>query len=477
MFARSDYDAIVVGAGPNGLSAAIVLAQAGLSILVVEAKETIGGGARSKELTLPGFVHDVCSAVHPLGIGSPFFRSLPLEQYGLEWVQPDLPLAHPLDDGSAVLLAHTIEETAANLGVDRHAYKHLMQPFVAHWDMIVDAFLGPLRLKPLLHPLALAPFGIDAIQPARMFAEHTFKGERAQALFAGVSGHAQLPLEKLTSTAVGLVLATAAHVGGWPIARGGSQSIMNALAGYLVSLGGEIATGIEVKDIAELPPARAVLFDLTPQQILRIAGQRLPAGYKKSLQRYRYGPGAFKIDYALDGPIPWRAEECLRAGTVHLGGTLAEIAHSERQIQQGIPPTQPYVLLAQQSLFDSTRAPAGKQTAWAYCHVPNGSTFDMTTRIEEQIERFAPGFRERVLARHSSSPAELESYNQNYIGGDINGGQLDIWQLFTRPTLRLNPYTTPNKSIYICSSSTPPGGGVHGLCGYYAGQAALRHLL
>lgn len=477
MSIRQAYDAVVVGSGPNGLSAAIELARAGRSVLVVEAKDTVGGGTRSKELTLSGFVHDVCSAIHPLGYGSPFFRMLPLEEYGLEWVHPPVALAHPLDDGMAMLLNDSIEDTAATLGSDAGAYQRLMVPLVKHWDAIVRAFVGPLRLSSLLHPFALAPFAFSALCSARWLAEHRFKGERARALLAGMAAHSMLPLEHLPSAAIGLTLMASGHCYGWPFPRGGSQKIADALAAYLRSLGGEIVTDWEVENIDALPSSRAVLFDVTPRQLLRIAGHHLPERYKRSLRRYRYGPGSFKIDFALAGPIPWQAQACLQAGTVHVGGTLEEIAASERQNWQGKPAERPFVLVAQQSLFDPTRAPEGKHTVWAYCHIPHASTFDMTERIEAQIERFAPGFRERILARHILTPADLERYNANYVGGDINGGVQDLWQLFTRPTLRLEPYRTPAKNIFICSSATPPGGGVHGLCGYFAAQAALRSIL
>ncbi len=456
MSSRHSYDAIVVGAGPNGLAAAITLARAGRSVLVLESKDTIGGGSRSMELTLPGFVHDVCSAIHPLGIGSPFFRSLPLEEYGLQWIHPSAPLAHPLDDGTAVLLERSIEATSARLGRD---------------------VLGPLRLQSMRHPLVVSRFGLEAILPAEKLAQILFKEERARALFAGMSAHSILPLERSPSAAFGLILGVLGHVVGWPMPLGGSQKIVDALASYLRSLGGEIVTGVEVKSIDALPSARAVLFDVSPRQLLRIAGERLPGRYQRKLQRYRYGPGVFKIDFALDGPAPWKAVECTRAGTVHLGGTLAEIAAAESAVWKGEHPEKPYVLVAQQSLFDPTRAPEGKHTLWTYCHLPNGSTFDMTGRIESQIERFAPGFRDRILARHVATPMDLEHYNANFVGGDINGGVEDLWQLFTRPTMRLVPYSTPAKGVYICSSSTPPGGGVHGMCGYFAAQAALHDVL
>lgn len=471
-----DYDAIVVGSGPNGLAAAITLAQAGRSVVVYEAHETIGGGMRSQELTIPGFIHDVCSAIHPLGLGSPFFRSLPLEQYGLQWIQPITPLAHPLDDGSAMLLERSIAETGATLNGDAGAYQKLMAPLVASWDSLAEAFLGPLRPQTFSHPVTMARFGTLAIQSPQRLAEHYFKEERARALFAGMSAHSMLRLNQSPGAAFGLMLGILGHVVGWPLPRGGSQKIAEALGAYLRSLGGEIVTGTEIKSLDALPAARAVLFDVTPRQLLRIAGQRLPASYSRALRHYRYGPGVFKIDYALNGPVPWKAVACSRAGTVHLGGTLPEIAAAEDAVSRGAIPEKPFVLVAQQSLFDPTRAPTGKQTLWAYCHVPNGSTVDMTERIESQIERFAPGFRDLILVRACATPLDLEAYNANYIGGDINGGIQDLWQLFTRPTIRPVPYTTPAHGIYICSSSTPPGGGVHGMCGYFAAQAALRQM-
>lgn len=471
---KHDYDAVVVGAGPNGLAAAVMLAQEGWSVLVLEASATVGGGCRSAELTLPGFVHDVCSAIHPLGIASPFFQSLPLHEHGLEWIHPDAPLAHPLDDGTAAMLERSVEETGRTLGVDADAYHRLVGPFVRDWDRLADNILGPFKLP--RHPIALARFGLSALRSAKGLAKGAFKGEQARALFGGIAAHSMLPLEDVVSAAAGLVLGGLGHVSGWPMPRGGSQNIVDALASYLRSLGGEIATGVRVESIDKLPSARAKLFDVTPRQLLSIAGHRLPSGYRRQLEHYRYGPGAFKVDYALDGPVPWKAPECARAGTVHLGGTLPELVASERAMSQGKHARRPFVLVAQQSLFDASRAPEGKHTLWAYCHVPNGSTFDMTERIEAQIERFAPGFRERVLARHVMSPAAFERYNPNYLGGDISGGLQDLRQLFTRPAVRPVPYSTPAKDIYICSSSTPPGGGVHGLCGYFAARAALAKL-
>ena len=468
------YDAVIVGAGPNGLSAGITLARAGKSVLLLEAKETIGGGTRSAELTLPGFVHDICSALHPLGVASPFFRDLPLARYGLEWIFPPVCLAHPLDDGTAVLVHGTVEQTAANLGPDAAAYSRLMGPLVAGWQGLLGDLLAPLRVPH--YPLLMARFGLAGLLPAVTLARRAFRGERARAVLAGMASHAMMPLSKPATAAFGLVLALVAHAIGWPMARGGSQRIADALGAHFRSLGGQIITGQPVRSMAHLPDARAILFDTSPRQLVQIAGDDLPAGYRRALSRYRYGPGVFKADYALDGPIPWRAEECLRAGTVHVGGTMEEIAAAEAATWQGEHPERPFVLVAQQSLFDLTRAPAGKHTVWAYCHVPHGSAEDMTDRLEAQLERFAPGFRDRILARCTLTAADMEAYNPNYVGGDINAGVQDLRQLFTRPVARLDPYTTPVRGLYLCSSSTPPGGGVHGLCGYYAARAALRRL-
>jgi phytoene dehydrogenase-like protein len=466
------YDAVVVGSGPNGLAAAIAIARAGRSVLVLEARETIGGGCRSTELTLPGFVHDVCSAIHPLGLGSPFFRTLPLSDHGLEWIHPPAPVAHPLDDGTAVVIERSVDETAAGLGQDAGAYRRLMEPLAAGWDALAPDLLAPLHLP--RQPLAMARFGLTAIRSASGLARARFRGERARAVFAGVAGHSILPLERTATAAIGLVLGALAHAVGWPLPRGGSRRIAEALGAHLRSLGGEIRTGSPVESLDAVPPARAVLCDVTPRQLLALAGDRLRGRYRRGLERYRYGPAAFKLDFALSGPIPWKAAGCARAATVHLGGTLDEIAASEAAVGRGEHPERPFVLLVQPSLFDASRAPAGRHTAWAYCHVPNGSTFDMRTRIEAQIERFAPGFRDLVLARSVLTPARLEERNPNYVGGDINGGAQDLRQMFTRPVARRVPYSTPFPGLYICSSSTPPGGGVHGMCGYHAARAALR---
>ncbi|HLF29011.1 MAG TPA: NAD(P)/FAD-dependent oxidoreductase [Anaerolineae bacterium] len=472
MTIRTSYDAVIVGAGPNGLAAAITLARAGRSVLVIEAKATVGGGTRSAELTLPGFIHDICSAVQPLAAGSPFFRTLPLSDHGLEWIYPSAALAHPFDDGTAAIVERSIETSAATLGQDAVAYRRLLTPLVADWDKLAREFLGPLRFP--RHPIALARFGVLALLPAQTLAKVFFRGERARAVFAGMACHSIMPLEWPITAAFGLMMSIMAHALGWPIPRGGSQAIADALASHLRSLGGEIVTNQTVACIEELPPHRAALFDVTPRQLERMAGKRLPAGYRRKLRGYRYGPGVFKMDFALDGPIPWKAAECARASTVHLGGALEEIGAAERAVWKGEHPERPFVLLTQPSLFDATRAPEGKHTVWAYCHAPNGSTFDLSERIEAQIERFAPGFRDRILARSVRNALDMERYNPNYVGGDINGGVQDLRQLFTRPAARINPYTTPAKSIYLCSSSTPPGGGVHGMCGYHAARAVLR---
>lgn len=466
------YDAVVIGAGPNGLAAAVTMLQSGKSVAVLEAHEEIGGGARSAQLTLPGFTHDLCSAVFPLGIGSPFFRSLPLARYGLEWIHPEAPLAHPFDDGTAALLERSVEATAENLGDDARAYRHMIQPLVESWEGLDSDLLGPVR-RPR-HIGALIDFGLKAIRPAKRLAESRFKDERARALFAGVAAHSMLPLEGWASAAFGLVLAVTGHAVGWPIVRGGSQRLADALAAYLRSLGGEIFTGRRVRSLTELPSSRVVLCDITPRQLLAIAGERLSKSYRRSLRRYRYGMGAFKIDWALAEAVPWKAGECLCAATVHLGGKLSEIAQSERAAWHGEHAQKPFVLVVQPSLFDSARAPESRHTLWAYCHVPNGSSVDMTERIEAQIERFAPGFRDTVLARCVAPPAELERRNANLVGGDINGGAATLDQLFLRPTYRM--YGTSAPGLYLCSASTPPGGGVHGMCGYFAARQALKDM-
>lgn len=467
------WDAVVVGSGPNGLTAGITLARAGRSVLLLEGSDAVGGGARSAELTLPGFTHDVCSAVHPLAVASPFLRGLPLPAHGLDWVHPPAPLAHPFDDGTAAVLERSIRLTTEGLGPDGPAYHRLMQPLVASWEGLAPQLLGPAALP--ANPLALARFGLPALCSAVSLARSRFRGGRARALFAGLSAHSMLPLERPVSAAFGLVLGITGHAVGWPLARGGSGRIAEALSSYLRSLGGEIATDSPVASLSGLPQHGVALMDVTPRQLLAMAGGLLPAGYRDALARYRYGPGVFKMDWALSGPIPWGAADCVRAGTVHLGGSLEEVAAAEGAVWRGEHPERPFVVLAQPSLFDPSRAPAGRHTVWAYCHVPNGSSVDMTGRIEEQIERFAPGFKDLVLGRHVASPAWLERHNPNYVGGDINGGVQDIRQLFTRPVPRVVPYSTPVPGLYICSSSTPPGGGVHGMCGYHAARAALRH--
>jgi phytoene dehydrogenase-like protein len=472
----SGPDAIVVGAGPNGLAAAITLARAGRSVRVLEAAPTVGGGTRSAELTLPGFVHDVCSAIHPLGVASPFFRGIPLHEHGLQWIFPEACVAHPFDDGPPVLLERSLDAMVAGLGEDGAAYRDAVGPLVEAADRLLPDLLAPLW-PPARHPVLMARFGLKALRSARGAATGLFRSERTRGFFAGLAAHAVLPLESLFTASFGYMFALLGHAYGWPLARGGSQGIATALASYLRSLGGEIETGRRVTSLDELPTARAILMDLTPRQIVGLAGSRLSPGYRRALGAYRYGPAAFKLDMALSGPIPWKSRECARAATVHLGATLDEISAAERAPYANAIADKPYVIVAQQSLFDAGRAPAGQHTAWAYCHVPHASTADAAPRIEAQIERFAPGFRDLVLARSVINPAGFEKRNENYVGGDIAGGSTAFPQLFFRPAMRLVPYATPDPRLFICSSSTPPGAGVHGMCGYHAARAALKRVL
>ena len=472
MSRSNDLDAVVIGAGPNGLVAAITLAEAGLGVRLVEAGETIGGGMRSAALTLPGFVHDVCSSVHPLARIAPALRRMPLDRFRLSWIEPPIALAHPLDDGSVAVLARSMEETVASFEDedDARAYAADISPFVRNADALFEEILGPLR--PPRSPLVLARFGVSALRSAVGLAR-SYRTPRARALLAGCAAHSFLPLDHLFTASFALVFPVAAHTAGWPIPSGGAQSIADALGHYFTSLGGTIETGRSVHALSELPSARVYLFDVSPRALARIAGDALPASYRRTLGRFRYGPGVFKIDYALDGPIPWTNPSCALASTVHLGGTLEELAESEQAMWRGTLAPRPFVLVTQPTLFDRSRAPEGMHVAWAYCHVPHGSTVDRTDAIEAQIERFAPGFKRRVLARHKLSGADLEAYNPNYVGGGINGGALDGLQLFARPSVRPDPYSTPNPAIYLCSSSTPPGGGVHGMCGWFAARSAI----
>ncbi|MEL6545848.1 MAG: NAD(P)/FAD-dependent oxidoreductase [Myxococcota bacterium] len=471
---REEYDAVVIGSGPNGLCAAIRLAQAGLSVHVIEGKSRAGGGLRTEELTLPGFLHDVCSAAHPMGVLSPYLKSLPLGEHGLEWAFPEASVAHPLDDGTAVMLYRDLERTAEGLGADSNAYKRLLGPFVRRIEDLLADSLAPLGIPK--SPFLLARFGLAAVRSAVGLGQSRFREQRARALLAGCAGHSLIPLEFLLSSAVGLMFLVTGHATDWPVARGGSESIGRALISLLKSLGGTIETDRMVTDVAELPPARAYLFDTSPAQLASIAENVLPAGYRRRLGRYRYGPGVFKVDWALREPIPWRDSSVREASTVHIGGTLDEIAASERAMWSGEHSERPYMILVQQSHFDRSRAPEGKHTGYAYCHVPEGSTRDMTEVLENQIERFAPGFKDVIEAKATRNTVQWQAHNPNYVGGAITGGVADMFQLFTRPVARLDPYRTPNRHLYICSASTPPGGGVHGMCGFHAAESVLKRI-
>jgi phytoene dehydrogenase-like protein len=470
----ASYDAVVVGSGPNGLAAAITLAERGLSVHVIEAADEIGGGCRTAELTLPGFQHDFCAAVLAFGMASPFFRAFDPTARGVEFVFPPAALAHPLENGDAVLLERSVDDTAAHLGEDGVRYRRIFAPLTRHAPQLLEQFLGPLRLP--RHPVVVGAFGLPALLPATVFARIAYRGERARALFAGVAAHSMLSLDSPASASMGLMLNLVGHAAGWPVVRGGTANVARALATRLADLGGTVETGRRVASLTELPSSRLRLLDLVPRDVERVCAEALPQGYRGRLRRYRYGPGVFKVDWALDGPVPWLDERCALAATVHIGGGFAEIVASEAAVAAGRHTERPFVILAQPSLFDPTRAPAGRQTLWGYCHVPNGSRRDMTSVIEAQVERFAPGFRDRIIGRHTMDTAALESHNANNAGGDINGGMFSLGQLFARPAPRISPYTTPNPSIFICGAATPPGGGVHGMCGWWAAHAALRSL-
>jgi phytoene dehydrogenase-like protein len=468
----SRFDAIIVGSGPNGLAAAIELARAGKKVKVLEAQPTLGGGARSAALTLPGFVHDVCSAIHPLAASSPFFQSLPLEKFGLTWQYPRSELAHPLDDGTAAVLERSLTDTAATLGRDGEKWIKLMKPFVDRWDDFKPALFNPVT-RPPSAPVLFARFGLHAMRSAFDFAEEEFEGPHAKALFAGCAAHSFSRLQSPLTASFGFILAIAGHAVGWPSPRGGTQKLTDALIGYLQSLGGEVHASTPVETLAQLDEAKLVFFDTSARTMVKICGDALPERYHRAIAGFHKGPGIFKLDYALSGPMPWTASVCRRAGTLHLGGTLPQVAQSEAETNDGVPPVRPYVLVAQQSVFDETRAPAGQHTLWAYSHVPNGSTFDMTERIEAQLERFAPGWKQLVLARSTKTPADVEANNANYAGGDISAGSIEGSQLFFRPNVSLTPWATPNPRLFLCSSSAPPGPGVHGMCGFWAARTAI----
>ncbi len=466
----ADYDAIIIGSGPNGLAAGIRLVLEGLSVKIIEAKPTIGGGMRTVELMETGTFHDICSAIHPMAIGSPFFKRLPLDQYGLKWIHPGHPAAHPLHDESAILY-NDLSKTAFHLGMDENRYKSIVEPLTNNWESLSVDLLAPLRFPN--NPIKMAGFGLKGLQSASYF-QKNFKTEKAKALFAGMAAHSILPLNSMATTSIAMVFFATAHTNGWPLPEGGSQSLANALAGYFKHLGGEIETSNRIKKYEDIPNTKALLFDLTPHQVSEIMGDHFPASYQKKLSKYRYGSGAFKLDYILNEPVPWKDPQCKKAGTVHVGGSFEEIAVSEKTVSDGKHPEKPFVLVSQPSLFDSKRTSKDKQTLWAYCHVPHGSEVDMSTAIDDQIERFAPGFKDTIISKVSMNTSDFEEYNANYIGGDINGGKQDIRQLFSRPVSFNKPYATPIRGIYFCSSSTPPGGGVHGMCGYHAANLVLR---
>lgn len=480
----SDPDAVVVGSGPNGLMAAVVLARAGREVLVVEAADTPGGGTRSEAMMVPGIVHDVCSAIHPLAVASPAFRELAevglLAEHGLRWIHPDIPVTHPLDGGRVGVLRRSVVETAEGLGVDRSAYERLMDPLVEAGTDLVDGLLSPLSVPPR-HPVDLARFAVSGVRSAHGLARRRFESDEGRALFAGLAAHSLLSLRSPITAGYGLTLGTLAHLVGWPMAAGGSQRIADALVATIESLGGRVECGRRVDSLDELPSAAAVVLDVTPRQVVDIAGDRLPSRYRRSLSSFRYGPGVFKVDWVLDGPVPWADPHSADAGTVHLGGTLEEVTAAEDDVVAGRHPERPYVLIAQHTRFDPSRVdvaprPSGQplETLWGYCHVPNGSSVDMTDRIERQIERFAPGFRDRVLHRHTMSTGAMERHDANYIGGDINGGAGDLRQIVARPTWGLHPWRTPVDGLWLCSASTPPGGGVHGMGGWHAAHDVLR---
>ncbi len=471
---KTKYDAIVVGSGPNGFAAAITLQRAGLAVLLIEGKETLGGGVCSAPLTLPGFNHDVCSAVHPLGADSPFFKQLNLEQFGLEYLSPEYAVAHPFDNGSAIAIQSSIEKTAVQFGEDANNYKRIFSSLVKEWPSIRSAFLGPVHVS--AYSNAKAKFSYYSLSSGSHFAKHQFNTNAAQSVFAGMAAHSMLPLNKLTTSSIAIVLNILAHINGWPLPKGGAQQITNALAACFIKLGGEIQTGCMVTSLHQLPSSQSILLDITPAQLLSIAGDKFSAFYKWQLHQYKYGAGVFKIDWALSQPVPFTNAKCRSSATIHIGGSMQEIYNSEAMVSKNKHAEKPFVLFVQPGVVDKSRAPEGKHIAWAYCHVPNGSQIDMTDTIEKQVERFAPGFRDCILARHVMNTHDMEAYNSNYMGGDINGGAAIASQLFTRPVLRLSPYRTSAKGVYICSSSTPPGGGVHGICGYYAARRTLKDL-